>query len=136
MYGRHLKELREIAEPILRETLRDDTVLRWMQGTGSQEPGTVEVGELKGEEVKEWTEGGRNRERVAGATRTRGMYLSTMATVANAEAVGVMLAWEECDRVALDSQGVIQRIWSLQYISPRSWTEAALRSQCRGDRGN
>jgi len=43
------------------------------------------------------------------ATQTRGMYLGTLVTVADAEAVGVMLAWEESDRVALDSQGVIQR---------------------------
>ena len=27
------------------------------------------------------------------------MYLGTMATVADAEAVGVMLAWEDVDRV-------------------------------------
>jgi len=35
--------------------------------------------------------------------RTKGMYLGTLATAADAEAVGVMLAWERCDRVALDS---------------------------------
>lgn len=29
-----------------------------------------------------------------------------------AEEVGVLLAWEDHDRVALDSQGVIQRIWA------------------------
>jgi len=54
---------------------------------------------------------------------------NTMATVAGAEAVGVMLAWEGCGKVALGRQGVIQRIWSLQYISPRSWIEEALKSQ-------
>jgi len=28
----HLPELREIAEPMLREALEEDTELRWMQG--------------------------------------------------------------------------------------------------------
>jgi len=34
-----------------------------------------------------------------------GCNLGTMVTVADAEATGVMLAWEEYDRVALNSQG-------------------------------
>jgi len=50
----------------------------------------------------------------AGAARTRGLYLGEWATVADAEEVGVLLAWENYDRVALDSQWVIQRIWNLQ----------------------
>jgi len=33
------------------------------------------------------------------------MYLGTMAVVADAEELGVMLAWEDADQVALDSQG-------------------------------
>jgi len=49
--------------------------------------------------VEEWTHGSRINERAVGATRTRGMYLGTWATVADAEAVGVMMAWEDCDRV-------------------------------------
>jgi len=65
-------------------------------------------------EVQEWAAGSRSRERATGATRTRGMYLGTMAAVADVEAVGVMLAWGDADRVALDSQGVMQRIWNLQ----------------------
>jgi len=32
---------------------------------------------------------------VAGATRTRGLYLGEWATVADAEEVGVLLAWED-----------------------------------------
>ena len=58
--------------------------------------------------------------RAAGATRTRGLYLGEWATVADAEEVGVLLAWEDCDRVVLDSQGVIQKMWNLQYDQPRS----------------
>jgi len=84
---------------------------------------------LRRGEMEEWTDGSRGNERAAGATRMRGMYLGTMTTVADAEEVGVMLAWGEKDTVALDSQGVIQRIWSLQYITPRSWTEETLKKQ-------
>jgi len=29
----------------------------------------------------------------------------------------------------MDSQGVLQRIWSLQYVIPRSWIEETLRAQ-------
>jgi len=35
------------------------------------------------------------------------------------------------DRVAVDSQGVIQKIWGLQYVQPRSWIEEALVEQMR-----
>jgi len=45
-----------------------------------------------------------------GATRTRGLFLGTTATVVDAEVVGVTLAWENVDRVALDSQGAVQLI--------------------------
>jgi len=38
------------------------------------------------------------------------LYLGEWATVAGAEEIGVLLAWEDYDKVALDSQGVIQRI--------------------------
>jgi len=48
--------------------------------------------------------------RAAAATRTEAQYLGTMATIAGAEALGVSLAWEKCDVVALDSKGVLQRI--------------------------
>jgi len=41
--------------------------------------------------------------RIAGATRTRVWYLGEWAMVADAEEVGVLLAWENYDRVAPDS---------------------------------
>jgi len=81
------------------------------------------------EEAEEWTEGSRSEERAAGATRWTGMYLGTMATVADAEELGVMLASEGADRVALDSQEAVQRIWNLQYEDPQSWIEEALKRQ-------
>ena len=46
--------------------------------------------------------GSRLNGRAAGATRTEAQYLGTMATVADAEALGVSLAWDRCDTVALD----------------------------------
>jgi len=61
--------------------------------------------------------------------RGRGMFLGTMATVADAEALGVKLAWEGVDCVALDSQGVLRRTWNLQYEDPQSWIEEALKKQ-------
>jgi len=56
-------------------------------------------------------------------------YLGTMATIADAEAMGVSLAWDTCDTVALDSQGVIQRIHGLKLRAPRSWIEERLARQ-------
>jgi len=46
--------------------------------------------------------------------------------VLDAEEVGVMLSWEHSNIVALDSQGVIQRIANLRYNEPRSWIEEKL----------
>ena len=66
--------------------------------------------------MEEWPDGSSADGRVAGAARTRGLYLGEWATVADAEEAEVLLAWEDCDKVALDSQGVIQRIWDLQYV--------------------
>lgn len=67
--------------------------------------------------------------RAAGATREEGLYLGAMAAVADAEQVGVAMAWERYDTVALDSQGVILRIHELMYQPPRSWIEEKLAGQ-------
>jgi len=61
--------------------------------------------------------------------QVEGMYLGTWATVADAEAVGEMMAWEDHGRIALESQGVIQRIWNLHFMAPRSWVEETLKVQ-------
>jgi len=39
------------------------------------------------------------------------------------------MAWERCDVVALDSQGVIHRICNLMSQEPRSWVEETLARQ-------
>jgi len=125
VYGRHIPELREIAEPILRDWIEEDAVLRWMEDGGRRER-KVQVEELDEKRVQEWTDGSRIDGRAAAATRKRAEYLGNLATVADAEELGVSLAWEEHDIVALDSMGVIQRIQKLQDSRPRSWIEERL----------
>jgi len=87
------------------------------------------------EEVEEWTDGSRIDERAAGSTRKKGMYLGSLATVTDTEEVGVMLAWEECDVVALDSQGAIQRIYNLQYKLTISGPEVVDRREAKRANG-
>jgi len=96
-----------------------------MDGRGTGRAG----GENVREQVEEWTDGSRIDGRAAAATRTKAEYLGTMATVVNAEALGVSLGWEQHDIVALDSKGVIQRIQGLAHQQPRSWIEERLAIQ-------
>jgi len=58
--------------------------------------------------------------------RTSAEYLGTMATIADAEALGVSLAWETCDVLALDSKEVIQRIQGLAHQTPRCEADAVI----------
>jgi len=90
---------------------------------------SMRVEDLDIEKVEEWTDGSRMEGRAAAATRTRAAYLGTMATVADAESMGISIAWEDNDVVALDSKGVIQRIQGLAYQQPRSWIEERLVTQ-------
>jgi len=106
VYGRHLPELREKAELSLREVIEEDAELRWIGGdilAGRK----VTIEELDEDVVEEWSDGSRIHGRVAAAVRETGEYLGTMATVAEAEELGVSIAWERCDVVGLDSQGVV-----------------------------
>jgi len=130
VYARFMPELRVIAEPILRGVLEEDVELRWMRGVKSTGV-EIETRDLVEQEVEEWTDGSRIDGIAAGATRTEGVYLGEWATVADAEAAGVMKAWEKHGIVALDSQGVIQRISNLKYSSPRSWIEEELVERMR-----
>ena len=112
MYGRHLPELRGIAEAIIREVIEEDSELRWVNGD-IPEGRYVSVEELDEDAVEKWLDGSRINGRAAAATRDAEGYLGTMATVADAEELGVSLAWEKCDVVALDIQGVISWIQEL-----------------------
>ena len=51
--------------------------------------------------------------------------------MADTEAVGVLLAWENSHVVTLDSQGMIQRTSNLKYTPPRSWIEEELVARMR-----
>jgi len=126
VYARHLPELRAVAEPILRDALGEECQLRWMKGGDPGKSVQIQVRELVVEEVEEWTDGSRMEGRVSGATREQGMYLGEWATVADGEELGVLMAWRSKNIVALDSQGVIQRIQNLQHQRPRGWIEEEL----------
>ena len=126
VYARHLPELRAIAEPILKGVLEEDTELRWMRGSDTVKSIGIEVKEFNAQEVEEWSDGSRMDGGAAGATTKAGRYLGEWAMVADAEEMGVLLAWENSDVVALDSQGVIQRVCNLRYARPRSWIEEEL----------
>jgi len=123
VYGRHIPELREIAEPILREWVEEDAELRWMEGTKGGKERVVHVEKLDEGKVEEWTDGSRMDDRAAAATREKATYLGMMATIADAETLGVSMAWDDHDVVVLDSAAVIQRIQQLRDQEPRSWIE-------------
>jgi len=89
----------------------------------------VRIEELDEPRVDEWSDGSRMEGGAAAATKTEAQYLGTMATVADAKALGISLAWESGDVVALDSQGVIQRVRGLMFQEPRSWIEERLARQ-------
>jgi len=110
---------------------RHSAALDARDGSGEGQGGSG--ASLDRESVEGWSDGSRVDGMAAGATRTKGMYLVEWVTVADAEEIGVLLAWEGRGRVyvALDSQGVIQRIWNLQNCQSRSRIEETLVKQMR-----
>jgi len=48
VYGRHLPEFREVAEPILREWVEEDAELRWMEGVEGERSVRVERAGARG----------------------------------------------------------------------------------------
>ncbi|KAF8415634.1 hypothetical protein EV426DRAFT_700346 [Tirmania nivea] len=60
----------------------------------------------------------------AGERWEEGVYLGSLATVMDAEMLGVVRAWQAGRAVvALDSQGAIGRLRNLRFEQPRSWVE-------------
>jgi len=57
--------------------------------------GNGTVKELALDEVEQYSDGSRLEEMTAGASAARGEYLESMATMADGEALGVTIAWEE-----------------------------------------
>jgi len=66
VYARHMPELWEIAEPILREVLEEDVELRWMKGTDWGR-GAVEVAPLQASRVEERSDGTRSSVKIGWA---------------------------------------------------------------------
>jgi len=120
------------AEQILREFLEKDVVLTW-RSRGDYDRREVQIEEIDVDSVEEWTDDSRIGGQTAGATREEGMYLMTLATIVDAETAGVALAWERCDTVAIDTQGVMRRILSLVDQPPWSWIEEKLVGQTMED---
>jgi len=96
---------------------------------GAPRARVVKIEELDKDRVEEWTDGSGMDGRAPTVTRDAAQYLGMMATIADAEALRVSMAWDTCNVVALDSQGVIQRIQGLVFQAPRSWIEERLARQ-------
>jgi len=79
------------AEQILREFLEEDVVLMW-RSRRDYSRRAVQIEELDIDSVEEWTDGSKIGGRAAKAMREKGMYLGTLATIAEVEAAGVALA--------------------------------------------
>ncbi|KAF8416439.1 hypothetical protein EV426DRAFT_721797 [Tirmania nivea] len=131
VYGRALPALRETAEGILEGVLEPDAVLHWMSGGDETVGREVDIAELDAGEVTAWSDGSR-QEGVAAVAAVggeageewEGVYLGSLATVMDAEMLGVVRAWQAGrSTVALDSQGAIRRLQNLRFEQPRSWIE-------------
>ena len=91
-----------MAEPIVREWVEEDAEFRWVEGVRAKR--RVQVQDLEADRVEEWADGSRIESRAAAATTTSAKYLGAMATVADAEAMGIAMAWEEKDVVGAGSR--------------------------------
>jgi len=129
VYGRHEPELRPIAERILREELGDEVVLTWMKGEARCPEAEAHYKEWKTEMeggVVGYTDGSRMDGAAAGASAEGGLFLGDMATVMDAEMVGIAGAWEEGYKiVASDSQAATRRCINLTtgVQKGRSWID-------------
>ena len=73
VYRRHLPELKEEAEQILRGVLGEDAELRWTSGDAPAGR-KVRVEELDDDAVEKWSDDSRMDGRATGATRNEGEY--------------------------------------------------------------
>ena len=68
----------------------------------------------------------------AAATTRDIWYLGTMATVMDAEMLGIAMGWSKQKKVATGSQGGIGRIMRMRDDRPRSWIEELVIKMQRG----
>ena len=126
VYARNEPELRPRAERILREELggEEDVVLTWMVGA---ERGAKRGGEKRPpEERVGFTDGSRMGGQAAAATAEGSIFLGHLATVMDAEVLGIAGAWEEGYTVMKsDSQAAIKRCQNLASGAQeaRSWID-------------
>ena len=126
VYARNEPELRPRAERILREELggEEDVTLIWI---GDKEGGPeVQRGEGCQPKGTGYTDGSRINGQAAAATAEDSIFLGSLATVMDAELLGIAGAWEEgYTKVKSDSQAAIKRCQNLasgvQEI--RSWID-------------
>ena len=113
VYARNETELRPRAERILREELggEEDVVLKWIEGRGA--PPNRGTGSPQARRVG-YTDGSRMGGVAAAATAENAIFLGTLATVMDAEVLGIAGAWEEGYTVVKsDSQAAIKRCRNL-----------------------
>jgi len=139
VYARDEAELRPRAERILREELggEEDVVLTWLGGgsegiwplggTPKNGAGTeTRPGERPQPKRIGYTDGSRIEGRAAAATAEGSIYLGSLATVMDAELLGIAGAWEEgYTEVRSDSQAAVKRCRNLASGTQevRSWID-------------
>ena len=117
VYDRGVKELRGVAENILRGCLEEHTTLRW-PGEAKEKIRQLEVLE-KIPERGVYTAGSRINGQTAAATIRKASFLGWYATVMDAELLAIAMGWELGTTVITDSQAAIGRIQNLQMEQPK-----------------
>ena len=120
VHGRHIPVLKRRAGENLAEHLHKGVDLVWIRGATEHITG---VTVKEGYEGGEFSDGSRRDGHTAAATTKKGFYLGQVATVKDAEMLGVAMGWEKPKKVATDSQAAIGRILRLRLERPRSWIE-------------
>ena len=129
VYARNEPELRPRAERILREELggEEDVTLIWIgdRDRGAEAP----RGEDRQPKGVGYTDGSRMGGQAAEATAESSIFLGSLATVMDAELLGIAGAWEEgYTEVKSDSQAAIKRCQNLASGAQevRSWIDERL----------
>lgn len=128
-YGRHLPDLKGIAQKILNERYEGYGVrFQWMEAdVPLRSRHEFKVIEYCEEMEKEYSDGSRLEGAAAAATTKEAVYLGQHSTVTDAEIMGVQIALKTGHNcVALDSQTAIMRMQQLYTGPPRSWIELEL----------
>ena len=130
VYARFEPELRPRAERILSEELggEADVILKWVEGIqGAIRGGREATGEATLLEEKiGYTDGSRMEGAAAAATAESAIFLGNLATVMDADVLGIAGAWEEGYTVVKsDSQAAIKRCQNLVSGAQevRSWID-------------